>query len=61
MKQLNDEDFIQDIYTVFINHMSYNYVTYNSNERIIIDYISGMTDDFFLSQFTKYCKTFDES
>ena len=54
LDQLNNKDISQDIYTVFLNNMSCKYITNNTYERIIIDYISGMTDDFFLSQFEKY-------
>lgn len=46
----------EDIYTIFLNNMSPKYLSNNSNERIIIDYIAGMTDDFFINQFVKYCE-----
>ena len=54
LEQLNNNDISQDIYTVFLNDMSSNYITSNSNKRIVIDYIAGMTDDFFLRQCEKY-------
>lgn len=54
LNQLNNNDLTQDIYTLFLNNMSSQYVTNNSKERIIIDYISGMTDDFFIRQYEKY-------
>ena len=54
LNQLNNNDISQDIYTVFLNDMSSNYITSNSNKRIVIDYIAGMTDDFFLRQCEKY-------
>lgn len=54
LKQLKDKDIKQDIYTTFLNDMSNDYLTNNSKERIVIDYISGMTDDFFISQYEKY-------
>ena len=38
----------------FLNDMSSDYVTNNSNTRIVIDFISGMTDGYFLSQYEKY-------
>lgn len=43
----------EDIYTLFINDMSSSYKK-NTENRIIIDYIAGMTDDFFISQYNKY-------
>lgn len=54
LNQLTDNDIEQDIYTLFLNDMSHDYITNNSKERIVIDYISGMTDDFFISQYEKY-------
>ena len=54
LDQLDRNDVSQDIYTVFLNDMSSDYVTNNSNTRIVIDFISGMTDGYFLSQYEKY-------
>ena len=54
LSQLNNNEFESDIYSIFLNGMSSDYVTNNTNERIVVDYISGMTDDFFLRQFEKY-------
>ena len=33
--------------------MSLEYKTNNTKERIVIDYIAGMTDDFFLKEYAK--------
>ena len=49
-------DTTNDIYTLFLNNMSDKYINNNSIPRIIIDYIAGMTDDFFINQYDKYCK-----
>ena len=54
LKQLNDKDTEQDIYKVFLNDMSSKYITNNSNERIVIDFIAGMTDEYFKRQYDKY-------
>lgn len=54
LEQLRKHDVNQDIYTLYLNDMSSKYVTNTSYERIVIDYIAGMTDDFFISQFEKY-------
>lgn len=54
LKHLKENDISQDIYTLFLNTMSSNYITNNSYERIVVDYISGMTDDFFLRSYEKY-------
>ncbi len=54
LDHLNSKDVSQDIYTLFLDNMSSNYITNCPKERIVIDYISGMTDDFFLSSYEKY-------
>lgn len=37
----------------FLNEMNEEYKNNTSNERIVIDYISGMTDDFFVNEYNK--------
>ena len=54
LNHLSNKDTKQDIYTLFLNDMSCEYITNNSNETIVIDYISGMTDDFFIRSYEKY-------
>ena len=44
----------EDIYKLFLDYMNDNYNSNTSNIRKIIDYMSGMTDDFFLNQYKKY-------
>ena len=39
-----------NIYTLFLDKMNKDYKK-NTNERIIIDYISGMTDDYFINEY----------
>ena len=41
----NDKDSI--IYKLFLNNQSDDYLKNNSNKRLVIDFIAGMTDDFF--------------
>ena len=41
---------------MFLNNKSDNYINNNSNKRIVIDFIAGMTDDFFLNEVKKACK-----
>ena len=50
--QNNKEEEIS--YQSYLNHMSKEYRQNNSNYRIIIDYIAGMTDDYFKKQYEKY-------
>lgn len=54
IKALKNKDIKNDIYTVFLDKMCKEYITSNSNEQIIIDYLSGMTDNYIQSQYSKY-------
>ena len=38
------------IYRIFINSQTSKYLSNNSDERIVIDFIAGMTDDLFISE-----------
>ena len=52
--QLNENKKDEDVFTVFLNTMCDQYKENTNNARIVIDYIAGMTDDFFNSQYKKY-------
>lgn len=39
-----------EICTVFLNHMSECYRQNTSNKRIVLDFIAGMTDDYFMER-----------
>ena len=39
------------IYYNFLNNMNKDYVKNNTKERIVIDYIAGMTDDYFIEEY----------
>lgn len=54
LKQIEDESLTEDIFTLFLNDMSFDYNKNETDARKVIDYIAGMTDDFFLSQYEKY-------
>ena len=41
------------IFKSYLNNMSPSYIKNNTQERIVLDYVSGMTDDYFNEQFTK--------
>lgn len=45
----NNEDSL--IISKYLNNMNEEYRKNNSNERIVIDYIAGMTDDYFNKQY----------
>lgn len=40
-----------DIYQIFLNDMGDEYKQNNTNERIVIDYLAGMTDNYFLRKY----------
>lgn len=46
----------EDIYTLYLNDMDNSYIMNNTPQRIVIDYIAGMTDNFFNYQYQKYFK-----
>lgn len=41
------------IFTSYLNNMCYDYKNNNTSERIVIDYIAGMTDEFIKKQYDK--------
>ena len=52
-EHVENEKFSEDIFTLFLNEMSDNYKECSS-ARKVIDYIAGMTDAFFISQYNNY-------
>lgn len=54
LEKLNIVDTDCDIYKVFLDYMCDEYNENTTNERKVLDYVSGMTDDYFLSQYNKY-------
>ena len=48
---LDKEDKSQNIYQYFLNKMDKNYNQNTSNTRKVIDYIAGMTDNYFISEY----------
>lgn len=52
LKNINDLN--NDINVVFLSDMSDEYLKNTSDTRKVIDYIAGMTDDFFMKQYDKY-------
>lgn len=53
MKALENEDKSSDIYKVFLNGMTEEYLTNTTNARKVIDYMSGMTDDYFINRYNE--------
>ena len=56
LKDLQEEKETSDIYIYFYKYMNADYKKNTSKERVVIDYISGMTDRFFLTS----CKNLDK-
>lgn len=51
MESLNNKDLSNSIYQVYLHNMDSNYLKNTSNARIVIDYISGMTDNYFINEY----------
>ena len=55
-KYLSDLEYTKkdsNIYTLFINNMNKKYLDNTSNKRKVIDFIAGMTDDYFIKSYEK--------
>lgn len=46
------------IYKVFLNNMDNEYINNTEKERIVIDFIAGMTDDFFMNEYSNLLTKF---
>lgn len=53
LKAVQEKNRFHDIYTYFLNNMNLDYHSKTSNARMVIDYIAGMTDDFFIHQYKR--------
>lgn len=51
LKDLNEKNYKSIIYKSYLNNLSKEYQENNSNERIALDYIAGMTDDYLKMQY----------
>lgn len=54
IKITENMDSSEKIFAEFLNNKSYNYLRNTDKRRIVIDYIAGQTDKFFLSECEKY-------
>ena len=54
LEDLNNNNRDSIIYTAYLNDMCKEYKIENTKSRIVIDFISGMTDDFFVNEYNKY-------
>ena len=46
-----DNNINSDINDIYLNDMSDDYKNNNTNARIVIDYLAGMTDNFFIKKY----------
>ena len=53
LKYLENKNTETSIYEVYLNNMTEEYKNNTTNERIVIDYIAGMTDDYFTKEYIK--------
>ena len=53
LKDIKNENKANDIYKLFLDNMSQDYINNTSKERMCIDFIAGITDDFLVAQFKK--------
>lgn len=53
LDDLNNHNTDSKIYTVFLDEDKKEYMEKTDNRRIVIDFIAGMTDDFFLDEIRK--------
>lgn len=54
VKQIKNNEKQSDIYKLYLSEMTDDYNKSNTPERKAIDYIAGMTDDYFINQYYKY-------
>lgn len=52
-KALDNNELSNDIYTMFLNGMNEEYLQNTRNARKVIDYIAGMTDDYFINRYNE--------
>ncbi len=53
LEYLKKEDKEKDIYKIYLKNMTEEYKNNTTKERIVIDYIAGMTDDYFTKEYMK--------
>ena len=56
LKAIEENDTKNDIISKYLSVMSDEYIKNNSKERIVIDFIAGMTDRYMFSEYEKYLK-----
>lgn len=53
LKAVENKNRTHDIYKYFLDDMNLEYFSKTDNVQMVVDYIAGMTDDFFVSQYNR--------
>ena len=53
LRYLQGKNTETNIYQIYLNNMTEEYKNNTTNERIVIDYIAGMTEDYFTKEYMK--------
>lgn len=53
LEDINNKNIDSDIYQAYLNDMNEYYLNNTSSKRIVIDYIAGMTDEYFIDKVHK--------
>ena len=53
-EQVVEKAYDEDIFKVYLLNMDKSYIDETTQARKVIDYMAGMTDDFFIKQYKKY-------
>ena len=56
LEQIKNKNTKSIIYKDFLKDMSKSYLESTSDERKVIDFVAGMTDEYFLKQYKKLAK-----
>ena len=51
LSDLSDNNKESSIYTMFLKDMDNSYINDTKKEQVVVDFIAGMTDDFFLKEY----------
>lgn len=58
---LKEKKTTSTIYTIFLKDKCQNYLNNTSNERVVLDYIAGMTDTFLINEIKKTSEKLNEN
>ena len=53
LDDITNKNYDSDIYKIFLNTMDASYIDNTDSKRMVIDYIAGMTDDYFINRYNE--------